>query len=137
MVEAKFLKPDTLALHAGQHPDPVTGVIEWLPGFGDSGIYRDLRILATDGRLTTQASIQVTVLPANAPPELDSVPPRVVREGRRVRVDTQFHAGRPLRRRHLGRRQQGALAGHARPDGDQRQRGTGVRFVARSERARR
>ena len=25
MVEAKFLKPDTLALHAGQHPDPVTG----------------------------------------------------------------------------------------------------------------
>ena len=21
MVEAKFLKPDTLALHAGQHPD--------------------------------------------------------------------------------------------------------------------
>src|SRR3954467_268536 len=25
MVEPKFLKPDTLALHAGQHPDPVTG----------------------------------------------------------------------------------------------------------------
>lgn len=25
MVEAKFLRPDTLALHAGQHPDPVTG----------------------------------------------------------------------------------------------------------------
>lgn len=25
MVEAKFLKPDTLALHAGQHPDPTTG----------------------------------------------------------------------------------------------------------------
>ena len=25
MAEAKFLKPDTLALHAGQHPDPVTG----------------------------------------------------------------------------------------------------------------
>lgn len=25
MVDAKFLKPDTLALHAGQHPDPVTG----------------------------------------------------------------------------------------------------------------
>jgi len=25
VVEAKFLKPDTLALHAGQHPDPVTG----------------------------------------------------------------------------------------------------------------
>lgn len=25
MVEAKFLKPDTLALHAGQHPDPATG----------------------------------------------------------------------------------------------------------------
>ena len=25
MVEAKFLKPDTLALHAGQQPDPVTG----------------------------------------------------------------------------------------------------------------
>ena len=25
MADAKFLKPDTLALHAGQHPDPVTG----------------------------------------------------------------------------------------------------------------
>jgi O-acetylhomoserine (thiol)-lyase len=25
VVEAKFLKPDTLALHAGQHPDPATG----------------------------------------------------------------------------------------------------------------
>ena len=25
MVEAKFLRPDTLALHAGQHPDPATG----------------------------------------------------------------------------------------------------------------
>ena len=25
MAEAKFLRPDTLALHAGQHPDPVTG----------------------------------------------------------------------------------------------------------------
>ena len=25
MVDAKFLKPDTLALHAGQHPDPVAG----------------------------------------------------------------------------------------------------------------
>jgi O-acetylhomoserine (thiol)-lyase len=25
VVDAKFLKPDTLALHAGQHPDPVTG----------------------------------------------------------------------------------------------------------------
>ena len=25
MVDAKFLKPDTLALHGGQHPDPVTG----------------------------------------------------------------------------------------------------------------
>ncbi|MGD9884775.1 MAG: O-acetylhomoserine aminocarboxypropyltransferase, partial [Reyranella sp.] len=25
MVDARFLKPDTLALHAGQHPDPVTG----------------------------------------------------------------------------------------------------------------
>jgi O-acetylhomoserine (thiol)-lyase len=25
VADAKFLKPDTLALHAGQHPDPVTG----------------------------------------------------------------------------------------------------------------
>ena len=25
MVDAKFLKPDTLALHGGQHPDPTTG----------------------------------------------------------------------------------------------------------------
>jgi O-acetylhomoserine (thiol)-lyase len=25
VVDAKFLKPDTLALHAGQHPDPATG----------------------------------------------------------------------------------------------------------------
>ena len=70
--------------------DAVGRVIEWLPGFGAAGIYRDLRILASDGRLTTQASIQITVLPANAPPELSSVPPRVVREGDPIRI--QFEA---------------------------------------------
>ncbi len=49
-----------------------------------------MRLLASDGRLTTQVSIQITVLPANAPPELASVPPRVVREGDPIRI--QFDA---------------------------------------------
>ncbi len=70
--------------------DAVGRVLEWLPDFSAAGIYRDLRILASDGRLTTQASIQVTVLPANAPPELASVSPRIVREGDPIRI--QFRA---------------------------------------------
>src|SRR3990167_6664639 len=66
--------------------DAVGRTIDWLPGFGAAGLYQDLRILASDGILTTQASIQITVLPANAPPELSSVPPRAVREGDAIRI---------------------------------------------------
>jgi VCBS repeat-containing protein/YD repeat-containing protein len=73
-------------LPAGMVFDAVGRTIDWLPGYGDAGVYQDLRILASDGILTTQASIQITVLPDNAPPELSSVPPRVVREGDPIRI---------------------------------------------------
>ncbi len=81
--------------------DPVGRVFEWIPNFEQAGVYRDVRVRATDGRLTSEASIQITVLPANAPPLLNGFAPRNVREGDPIRVTFQALDvdGDPLRYR--------------------------------------
>ncbi|MEI7465867.1 MAG: putative Ig domain-containing protein, partial [Burkholderiales bacterium] len=66
--------------------DPVRRVFEWIPNFSQAGTYGDVRVIASDGALSTTASLQITVLPANAPPLIAGVAPRSVREGDPIRV---------------------------------------------------
>ena len=50
MADARFLKPDTLALHAGQHPDPVTRNFSvWALGFRFDIVLRGLRATPMEG----------------------------------------------------------------------------------------
>jgi hypothetical protein len=67
--------------------DSAGRVFEWTPSFLQSGIYRDVRIIANDGSLSTEVSVDFVVNPANAPPILTGVPPRTVREGDPIRVN--------------------------------------------------
>ncbi|NNU43756.1 putative Ig domain-containing protein [Ramlibacter montanisoli] len=82
---------DTLSLSMDKLPagavfDPIGRVFEWVPRFDQAGIYSDVRFVASDGSLMSEAAIRITVLQANAPPMLDAVAPRTVREGDPIRI---------------------------------------------------
>jgi subtilase family serine protease len=66
--------------------DPSTHLFTWTPGFDQAGIYRDVRIAATDGLRTSEHIVSFSVEPGNAAPVIHAVPDRVVREGDPIRI---------------------------------------------------
>jgi hypothetical protein len=73
-------------LPPGASFDPATRIFRWTPGFDQAGIYRDVRIAASDGLRTSEHIVAFSVEPANAAPLIHAVPDRVVREGDPIRI---------------------------------------------------
>ena len=63
--------------------DPTTGIINWTPGFEQSGDFQ-FRVSAFDGLETTTDTFEVTVLNANAAPQFDRLDRFEVFEGQTV-----------------------------------------------------
>jgi hypothetical protein len=48
-------------LPAGASFDPATRTFSWIPGYGQSGVYANVRFQVSDGRLTDYEDITITV----------------------------------------------------------------------------
>ena len=68
-------------LPPGARFDSVRAVFEWTPGYSDAGEYRDVEFIVTDGTNLVTKSITFVVDQVNAPPVLNGIPDRTVRQG--------------------------------------------------------
>lgn len=76
----------TESLPSAHSFNPVTGVFEWTPELGDAGDY-DVTFIVSDGELTDQETITITVNMLNTPPVLDFVGSQEIDEGETLLID--------------------------------------------------
>ncbi|HAY28076.1 MAG TPA: hypothetical protein DCY47_11385, partial [Candidatus Accumulibacter sp.] len=69
------------ALPPGARFDPGSGMLLWTPGHDQAGVWRDIRISASDGKRIASRSFSITVEQAHAAPLLDPQPAHFLREG--------------------------------------------------------
>ncbi|EXI65626.1 MAG: rhombotarget A [Candidatus Accumulibacter adjunctus] len=69
------------ALPPGARFDSGSGLLHWTPGHDQSGIWRDIRVSASDGKLIASRSFSITVEQAHAAPQFDPQPAHFLREG--------------------------------------------------------
>jgi len=93
------------ALPPGARFDAGSGLLHWTPGHDQAGVWRDIRVSASDGKLIASRSFSITVEQAHAAPQFDPQPAHFLREGDPWTL--QLAGGIP-----------GFTAGAAQPDGE-------------------
>jgi hypothetical protein len=69
------------ALPPGAHFDSGSGLLHWTPGHDQAGVWRDIRIRASDGKRIVSHSFSITVEQAHAAPQFAPQPAHFLREG--------------------------------------------------------
>ena len=72
---------------AGASFDWQTRTLRWTPGGSQPGVYRDVRVIASDGISDTVRSFTITVLPGDLAPEFTQPVDRTVGEGTTLTFD--------------------------------------------------
>jgi hypothetical protein len=68
-------------LPAGAKFDATNGVLSWTPGYDQAGVYKDVTVIATDGKTTVTEKFDITVSQGFAKPVLNDIPAQTLREG--------------------------------------------------------
>jgi subtilase family serine protease len=63
--------------------DAASGMLSWIPGYDQAGVYQNITIIASDGKTTVSQRFNVTVGQGYAKPVLGSVSQQTLREGDR------------------------------------------------------
>jgi hypothetical protein len=77
---------DSLTYSASNLPDgasfdPETQTFSWTPGYGQAGVYPNVRFEVSDGTFTDSEEITITVIHVNRPPMLSPIGPKTVDAG--------------------------------------------------------
>ena len=68
---------------SGANINSSTGAFRWTPGFSDAGTYK-LKVVASDGSLSDDEQITITVNNVNRAPELAAIGNKTVDEGQQL-----------------------------------------------------
>ena len=68
-------------LPAGAVFDASTGMLTWVPGYDQAGTYKDVQVIASDGKASSSAHFNITVRQGFAKPTLAAVATQALREG--------------------------------------------------------
>jgi len=68
-------------LPPGARYDATSGLLQWTPGYDQAGTFKNVTVVASDGKVTVTCSFDIVVTQDYAAPVFDAMPAQTLREG--------------------------------------------------------